>query len=92
MSNESMTQKEVLNDLLNCEKTMVKTYATFVTEASCGQLHQLLERQMMECAEDHFSVFQLMKQRNMYQGKMATKEDTQQAIQSCNQLKQETGF
>ena len=88
----SMTEKELLTDLLNNEKDLVKTYATFLTEAGCENLRQMMERHLMECGQDQFTVFQQMQQRNMYQMKKASAQEAQQAIQKSDQLKQETGL
>lgn len=88
----NMTEKELLTDLLNEEKQLVKEYATYITEASCTNLRQVLVNNMWECSQDQYSVFDQMRQRNMYQTKDAPDNDVQTAKQSIQQLKNETGL
>ena len=87
-----MSEKELLNDLLNEEKQIVKSYATYVTEASCQNLRQLLIRNMTECSEDQYNIFDQMRQRQMYNQKNAQSQDVTQAKESIQTLKQETGM
>lgn len=92
MSHPSMSEKELLNDLLNEEKQIVKAYATYVTEASCQNLRQLLIRNMTECSEDQYNIFDQMRQRQMYNPKDAQSQDVTQAKESIQTLKQQTGM
>lgn len=88
----NMTEKELLTDLLNTEKQLVKEYATNITEASCANLRQVLVNNLWECSQDQYSVFDQMRQHNMYKVKDAPDNDVQTAKQSVQQLKTETGF
>ncbi len=88
----NMTEKELLTDLLDSEKGLVKYYATFMTEAGSGNLRQMLEQHLMECGQDQFNIFQQLQQRNMYQLKNASSQEAQQAVQKAGQLKQEIGL
>jgi len=86
----NMTEKELLTDLLNEEKNLLKEYATSVTEASCSNLRQLMQNHLNECSQDQFSIFQQMQQRNMYETAKASKQEVQCAFQKSNTLKQDT--
>ena len=89
-SSPNMSEKELLTDLLNEEKNLLKEYATSMTESSCANLRQLLQTNLTECGQDQFSIFQQMQQRNMYQIPKATKQEVQTACQKSNTLKQNT--
>lgn len=88
--NDSMTEKELLQDLLHTEKDMAKTYADNCTESSSPELRQMLIRHMTECADDQLKVFDEMHKRNMYPTKLAQQQEVQQAKQSMQTLKNET--
>ena len=60
-----MSEQELLTDLLNSEKSLVKDYIGNYTETACPKLRTLLLNCMTECSEDQFSVFEQMQQRNM---------------------------
>ena len=89
MASSNMSDKELLTDLLNEEKNLLKEYATSITEASCSQLRQLMQNLLTECGQDQFSVFQQMEQRNMYQCTKATKQEVQSACQKSDTMKQD---
>ncbi len=84
------TEKELLTDILHTEKEMTKTYASNCTEVACPQLRAMLLRNMTECSEDQFSVFEQMKQRNFYPTKTAPQQEVQTAKQAMQTLKGET--
>ena len=88
----NMTEKELLTDLLNQEKELVKGYAGNITEARCKQLRQLLTNNLTECSEDQFQLFDQMQQRNMHTAKDATRQAVQTAKQNMQQLRQQTGM
>ena len=88
----SMSEQELLSDLLTQEKTLVKEYADSITESSCGNLRQLLINNMTECSCDQLSVFRQMQQRNFYKTKDAPDSEVATAKQEMEQLKQQTGF
>lgn len=93
MTNQTtMTQQELLTDILNQERTLIKEYASNITESSCTNLRQLLLNNMMEVAADQYTVFEQMKNRQMYETKKAQQNEVQSTRQKVQQLKQETGF
>lgn len=90
MHNASMSERELLTDLLNSEKTIVKDYASNSTETACAKLRSLLINCMTECSNDQFAVFEQMSSRNMYKTKTAKPQDVQTAKQDMDTLMQET--
>lgn len=92
MNNTTMSQQEILNDLLNTEKSLVKLYASNITESSCPNLRQLMFSIMNECSQDQYTVFEQMRNRNMYQIKTAQQNDIVTAKQTVQDLKNKTGM
>jgi len=89
-NNNSMTERELLTDLLHTEKSMTKTYADNCTETSSPELRQMLIRHMTECSNDQLAVFDEMHKRNMYPTKTAPGQEVQTAKQNMQTLKSET--
>ncbi len=90
MKTSSMSERELLTDLLNSEKALVKDYASNCTEASCPQLRNILVNCMSECAGDQFAVFEQMHMRNMYNTKQAKSQDIETAKQDMTKLENQT--
>ena len=87
-----MTEQELLTDLLNQEKALVKGYASDVTESSSQNLRSLLIKNMTECSNDQYNIFEQMKQRNMYKTKAAQGNEVQTAKDDMQKLKQQSGL
>ena len=92
MNTKNMTEKEILTDLLNEEKSLIKEYAGNIVESAQTSLRQLLISCMSECSSDQFTVFDQMRSRNMYPTKQAPTQEVQTAKQNMQNLKQQTGF
>lgn len=90
MHNSSMSEQELLTDLLHSEKALVKEYASNCTEVACQNLRGLLIGCMSECSDDQFNIFEQMKQRNMYKTKPAKQQEVQTAKQDMDNLQQQT--
>lgn len=90
MNNSSMTEQEMLTDLLHSERAAVKQYAENCTESGCMNLRSLLINCMSEVSEDQFAVFEQMKQRNLYKTTPAQQQEIQTAKQDMTQLQQQT--
>lgn len=88
----SLSEQELLADLLNQEKRLVKDYAGNITEASNVTLRRLMTSNMTECSQDQFSIFDQMSQRNMYTTKPAQKQQIKTAVQNVDKLRKQTGF
>ena len=92
MNTQNMTEKEILTDLLNEEKSLIKEYAGNVVESGQPSLRQLLISCMSECSADQYTVFDQMRSRNMYPTKQAPTQEVQTAKPDMQTLKQQTGF
>ncbi len=90
MQNSSMTEQELLTDLLQSERAAVKQYAESCTEAGSMNLRNLLISCMSEVSEDQFAVFEQMKQRNLYKTTPAKQQEIQTAQQDMTELAQKT--
>lgn len=90
MHNSSMTEQELLTDLLQSERAAVKQYAESCTESGCMSLRNLLINCMSEVSEDQFAVFEQMKQRNLYKTTPAKQQEIQTAMQDMTQLQRQT--
>ena len=88
----NMSEKELLLDLLNEEKALIKEYASDVTESSCPSLRQVRINTLTECSTDQFVVFDQMRARNMYKTTDAPQSEVQTLKQETQTLKQQTGF
>ncbi|MDR0841112.1 MAG: spore coat protein [Christensenellaceae bacterium] len=88
----TMSEQEMLTDILSQEKQLIKDYASSVTESSCPNLRQLLISNMTECSNDQYCVFDQMHSRNMYATKQAPDTEVQTARQNMDQLRQQTGL
>lgn len=78
----NLTEQELLNDLLNQEKQLMSSYATFIQEASCQNLRKILTNQFNQTSQDQFQVFDQMRQKGYYQPKDANDQEVQQAKQN----------
>lgn len=84
--NSTLGEKEILNDILNTEKEILKVYSTAVTESSCTNMRQLLLRNITQVSDDQYNVFNTMVNKGYYQKKDAQDQDVQQAKQKFQQL------
>ena len=90
MQNSSMTEQELLTDLLHSERAAIKEYASNCTESSDMKLRDLLIDCMSECSEDQFAVFEQMKQRALYKTQPAQQQAIATARQEMSALRQQT--
>lgn len=77
----NLSEKELLNDLLNQEKHIVSSYTMAITESSCPNMRNVLSTQFNQTTQDQFKVFDHMRQRGYYPTKDAADADVQQAKQ-----------
>lgn len=83
------SEKEMLNDILNQEKQIASTYTTAITEASCENLRKVFSKNVQDCLQDQYQVFDRMRTLGFYQTKQADATDVEQAKQKFNQIKQQ---
>ncbi|NLG25940.1 MAG: spore coat protein [Clostridiales bacterium] len=85
------TDQDRLDDLLSQEKQLISAYSTFIPEASCPQLRQVLTDNFNGCVQNQFTVFDQMSQMGWYPTKPAPVPDIQAARQKFQQMKQQIG-
>ena len=85
----NLSEQDLLNDLLNQEKQMVTSYATFLTEASCHNLRKLLSSQLSQTSHDQYQVFEQMRDKGYYQGKDASDQEVEQVKNNFKAMQSE---
>ncbi len=85
----NLSEQDLLNDLLNQEKQMVTSYATYITEASCHNLRKLLSNQLSQTSHDQYQVFEQMRDKGYYQGKDASDQEVQQVKNNFKAMQDE---
>lgn len=85
----NMTEQDLLNDLLNQEKQIMSSYATFIQEASCENLRKVLTNQFNQTSMDQYQVFDQMRQKGYYQTKDADAQEVQQAKDNFRNIQSE---
>ena len=86
---QQLNEQEILNDMLLQEKHMSSAYTTYVTEASCPNLRNLLTQNLTDIFNEQYQVFDTMRQKGMYQVKDAQTNEVQQAKQQFQQMWQQ---
>ena len=61
-----LNEKDSLQDMLNLEKTMVKLYATAVTEGASKGFRTMAQNHIKETANDQLDVFMQMTEHGYY--------------------------
>ena len=84
-----MNDQDRLTDLLTEEKYLITSYGSFIPEASCPQLRQVLTANFTDCVQNQFTLFDQMSQMGWYQTKDAPTADVDQARQKFTALQQQ---
>ncbi len=89
MSNNSATlsEQDILTDLLTLEKQIASSYNTGITEASCVNLRQTLTGSLTNTHTVQYQVFDSMKKHGWYQTKDASDQDVSNAKSKYQQIK-----
>ncbi len=87
MTGAVMTEKELLNDLLNQQKQLAGIYAMSITECSIPKMRQMLAKQHNTICQDQFQVFTQMNQRGYYKTKSAAAKDVNSAKTTYSKVK-----
>ena len=87
----TLSDQERMEDLLSQEKYLIDGYATFIPEASCPNLRQVLCENLNGCFSNQYTIFDKMSQLGWYPTKNAPQADIDQARQKSDQLKQQLG-
>ena len=91
VSGACLTDQDRMEDLLGQEKYLINGYSTFIPEASCPQLRQVLNENLNGCFNNQFVVFDKMNQLGWYPGKAAAQAEIDEARQKYSQMKQQLG-
>ena len=62
----SLSDQEIVSDVLGCQKSLVKLYSSALCETSCTELRDLIGNHISECAIDQYDAFLYMNERGMY--------------------------
>ncbi len=89
--NAVLSEQDIMEDLLTQEKYLISSYSTFLPEATCPQLRQVLTDNFYECASSQYNVFDRMNQMGWYQTKNAPAPEIQAARQKFQQMKSQMG-
>jgi spore coat protein CotF len=87
----NLTDQDRLEDMLSQEKYLIGAYSTFIPEATCPQLRQVLTANFNDCVQNQYTVFDQMNQMGMYPVKPAPMQEIDAARQKFAQLKQQMG-
>lgn len=86
-TDRSMSEQDIMNDLLAMEKQISSAYNTGITEASCQNLRQTLTDALVGTQQMQFSVFDTMKKQGWYQTKDAPDQDVNNAKNKYGNIK-----
>lgn len=75
----ALTDKDIISDVLGCQKSLVKLYGEALCESSCEKMRTLVSNQMTECACDQFDAFNYMSARGLYPTEDAPSQKVTQA-------------
>ena len=71
---DNLTEEDILTDLLLAEKTLVKMYATALTEMSESKLRTLMKKHVGEVSDDQNKIFCQMQKKGYYEVAPAPKQ------------------
>ena len=87
----TLSDQDRMEDLLAQEKYLIDGYSTFIPEASCPELRQVLCDNLNGCFNNQYAVFDKMSQLGWYPAKSAPQADIDETVQKSAQLKQQLG-
>lgn len=82
----TLSEKEVLNDLLMSEKQITSSLNTFITEVTCGNLRQNLKNIQQDEYSIHENLYNAMNQKGWYTPSDAPTQEVQKVKTEFNQL------
>ena len=86
-----LSEQDMIQDMLSEEKSLLSNYGTFIPEAACPQLRQVLTQTFTDCAQNQYDIFDKMSQLGWYPTKDAPVADVTAARDKFNQLRQTMG-
>jgi spore coat protein CotF len=85
----NFTERDYLQEMLNIEKTIVKTYGEFITETSSPTLRSILSKNFSEAGGVQLDIYNTMAQKGYYKVKPAPAADINEAKTAADTFKQE---
>jgi spore coat protein F len=89
--NNTLQEKDLMQDLLATEKQTISAYSTGITETSCQNLRNTLVNNFKNAQDIQYKLFDAMKQKGWYTTKDAEDNEVQQlkneSTQMMNELK-----
>jgi len=85
----NMSEKDLLNDLLNQEKQIMSSTSTFIQESSCENLRRMLTDQFEQTSHDQYTIFDHMRQKGYYPTDDAQTQKVEQAKQAFRNMQSE---
>jgi len=73
----TMSEQEILTDLLTSEKHLTSTVNTFITESTCANLRQNLKTILTEEHSIHENLYNIMNQKGWYPTSDAEAQEVQ---------------
>ncbi|MDR2047525.1 MAG: spore coat protein [Clostridiales bacterium] len=89
MNAMNFTEKDYLQEMLNIEKTIVKSYGEFITEASCPTLRGILSKNFGEAENAQLNVYNAMSDKGYYKVKPAPAADISEAKTAADAFQRE---
>lgn len=80
--NQHMSDKEMVNDILNTCKSCLNTYATAISETANQELRQTLQQIRNSDEQFQYQLFQLASQKGFYQPAAPASSQQMQEIKS----------
>ena len=85
----ALSEKDALQDLLDCEKLLMNYYGAALTEGSCKPFRKEIMKHYSANAETQFTVFEQMLSRGYYQVQPAAKMLIDQKTEDFTKVKKQ---
>ena len=82
----TLSEQEILTDLLTIEKHCTSTVNTFITESTCANLRQNLKDILTEEHSIHENLYNVMNQKGWYPASDAQAQEVQKSKDKFNTL------
>ena len=89
MNNSTLTEKDLMSDLLTTEKHIISSYSVGITESSCTNLRNTLINNFKSSQDVQYKVFDAMRQKGWYPTKDASDTEVQDLKTKSNQMMNE---
>ena len=83
---QTLSEQEILTDLLATEKHITSAYNTFITESTCPNLRQNLKNILAEEHSIHENIYNIMNQKGWYTPSDAPAQEVQKVKTTYSQM------